>query len=349
MTQRYSVSELHRFAENLLQAAGLPAEAAEVVARGLVEADLFGHNTHGLALLAGYVEELESGAMTRDGRPDVCKDFGAISRWDARRLPGIWTTALAIDEAANRAQQFGIGAIALANSHHIGCLAVFLEKPAREDIAVLVFSSDPSEATVAPFGGSTPALTPNPIAIGIPAQPDPILIDISMSITTSGMSARKRKEGARFPHQWFISKDGQPSDDPNEVTSGGAILPVGGLDHGHKGFALGLMVETLTQGLSGYGRAQSPTEWGAAVLVIAISTEVFDDHQSYFEQVNTIMSACRASTPIPDMGGVRMPGENALKRKQDALANGVALYPGIVESLTTLAQRFSIEPPQSLP
>ena len=125
------------------------------MARGLVEADLYGHTTHGLALLADYVEEIESGD---DGDatagPESLADAGAVALWDARRLPGVWTTMLAVDEAVRRGpRRFGIGAVALRRSHHIACLAAFLEEPARAAMLVLVFSSDPSDAHVAPFGG----------------------------------------------------------------------------------------------------------------------------------------------------------------------------------------------------
>lgn len=342
MEPRYPVASLRQFAKAALQAAGLSEEPARSVADGLLEADLYGHTTHGLALLQAYVEELDAGTMTRQGRPQVLQDFGAIARWDARRLPGIWTTALAVDEACLRAAKFGLGAVAIAHSHHIGCLAVFLEKPARENIALLVLSSDPSDAMVAPYGGITPALTPNPIAIGIPAEPDPVLIDISTSITTAGLCGRLRKAGNRLPGAWLIDKKGRASDDPHVLSQGGAMLPIGGLDHGHKGFALGLMIESLTQGLGGYGRVDAPSEWGAAVLVLALSSDAFGDPVDFRRQVNGIVHSCRAATPVPGGGGVRIPGEQALARKRDALKNGLALYPGIAESLDKLAKRFSL-------
>jgi L-lactate dehydrogenase len=222
---------------------------------------------------------------------------------------------------------------------------VFLEKPARENIAVLVLSSDPSDAMVAPYGGRTPVLTPNPIAVGIPAEPDPILIDISTSITTAGRCARLRNEGKRLPGPWLVDNDGIASDDPHVLGQGGAMLPVGGIDHGHKGFALGLMVEALTQGLSGHGRIDAPTEWGASVLVLAFAAAAFGDAAGFIGQVNGIIGRCRAAAPVPGVDSVRIPGENALARKRAALADGVALYPGIYAALEKLAQRFALPPP----
>ena len=168
---KHAPNSLRAFAAAALIKAGMPEEAAIATARGLVEADLYGHTTHGLQLLADYVEEIENGTMAIDGRPHAISDHGAVACWDARRLPGLWTTALAVTEAIARAGRFGIGTIALRRSHHIACLAAFLEEPARAGYLILVLSSDPGESRVAPHGGLTPVLMPDPIAAGIPRRP----------------------------------------------------------------------------------------------------------------------------------------------------------------------------------
>ena len=341
----FDARALTQFAEGALAKAGLPQEPAASVARGLVEADLLGHTTHGLALLADYVEEVTEGRMEKNGRPETVHERGAVATWDARRLPGIWTTELAIDAAVGRAKQHGLGAVALRRSHHIACLAAFLEAPARQGIAVLVFSSDPGESKVAPFGGVTPVLMPDPIAAGLPAEPDPIMIDISTSITTMGLTNRTRRQGGKLPGRWLLSADGQATDDPNVVGAGGSLLPVGGLDHGHKGFGLGLLVEMLTQGLSGYGRADQPSDWGAAVLVMAIDPEAFCGNEAFRRQSGFIARACRDAKPLAIDAPVRLPGAAGLARKQRALAEGVALSPEIVSSLTELSRSLGIALP----
>jgi LDH2 family malate/lactate/ureidoglycolate dehydrogenase len=341
----FDARALTDFAKEALSEAGLPDEPAASVARGLVEADLLGHSTHGLALLADYVEETVEGRMETSGRPSVVHERGAAATWDARRLPGIWTTQLAIESAVERARRLGLGAIALQRSHHIACLAAFLEAPARQGFAVLVFSSDPGESKVAPFGGVTPVLMPDPIAAGLPAEPDPIMIDISTSITTMGLTNRTKREGGKLPGRWLLSADGQATDDPSVVGAGGTLLPVGGLDHGHKGFGLGLLVEMLTQGLSGYGRADEPSEWGASVLVLAIDPEAFGGRAAFLRQSGFIAQACRDAKPLAREAPVRLPGAAGLGRKRRALAEGVALSREIVSSLTELSRRLGIAMP----
>lgn len=348
MTQaRFDAGDLRAYVSALLRKVGLPATPAEVVAEGLVEADLLGHSTHGLALLSDYVAEIKAGTMTTAGRPEVLTSLGAVATWDARRLPGIWTTVLAIEEATKRAAALGLGAVAIRRSHHIACLASFLEAPARQGFLVLVFSSDPVESHVAPFGAVTPVLMPDPIAAGIPDRPDPILIDISTSITTMAMSGRMRREGRRLPGNWLRDAAGNPTDDPTHVGKGTTLLPVGGADHGHKGYALGLLVEALTQGLSGFGRRDKPEGWGAAVMVLAINPAAFGSLDGFIDQVAFLSDACRAAKPIPGGHPVRLPGEAGLARKRTALRQGIELRADILAELIELSTTHSVPLPMA--
>jgi L-lactate dehydrogenase len=345
MKQKFHADELRAFARAVLMKAGVPAEPAQAVADGLVEADLYGHVTHGLALLPDYIDEIENGAMTITGRPEIVSDFGAVALWDGKRLPGVWTTRLAIAEATARAAHFGIGAVTVRRSHHIACLAAFLEQPARSGKLVLLFSSDPSDAHVAPFGGVTPVMTPNPVAAGIPSVPDPILIDVSTSITTAAMCGKARKEGRRLPGKWLLDATGQVTNDANAMNNGGSILPIGGVDHGHKGYGLGLLIEALTQGLGGFGRADGPTQWGAAVLALVFEPAAFGGLDAFMRQTGWLAEACRASKVPEGAPAVRLPGAAALLRKRQALTSGLELDEARLGGLRRLASRFSIDLP----
>ena len=158
----------------------------------------------------------------------------------------------------------------------------------------IVASSDPSDATMAPFGGVAAVFTPDPIAFGIPTDGDPILVDISASITTNGMTGRLRREGRRYPGLWAQDAQGRPTDDPAvlSATPPGSLLPTGGTDHGHKGYGLALAVEALTQGLAGHGRAEKPTTWAANVFVQVIDPAALRRQPMPF-------CARRAGSPTP--------------------------------------------------
>ena len=345
---RHDLPDLQRFAAELLAAAGLDADKAATVARLLVAADAMGHSTHGLAQLADYLAELESGAMEIRGEPTVVSDRGAALVWDGRRLPGVWLAAQAVALASERAATLGVCAISIRRSHHIGCLAALLPHATERGLLAVVACSDPSAAMVAPFGGRGAVFTPDPIAVGIPTDGDPILIDMSASITTAAMSARLRSRGERFPGAWALDADGQASDDPAVLATDppGALLPAGGLDHGQKGYGLALMVEALTQGLSAHGRADGETAWGASVFVQVFDPALFGGREAFTRQTDFIAALCRASPPIDPDQPVRLPGEAALRSLRAAETGGVSLYPGILESLAEAMTRYGVTGPR---
>ncbi|MGI9450216.1 MAG: Ldh family oxidoreductase [Geminicoccaceae bacterium] len=350
MSSIYNAADLISFATALFKAAGLSGDRAKTVGALLVEADLLGHTTHGLQLAGAYLDAAAKGTMTVTGDPDVVADRGAVVTWDGRRLPGVWLTAAALDLGVERAENYGSATVVVRRSHHIACLAAYLQKATERGCMAIIASSDPSEHSVAPFGGKRSVFTPDPIAIGIPTDADPILVDISASITTNGMTGRLKNEGKRFPGQWVMDADGNPSDDPSVVLTDppGTIMPIGGIEYGHKGYGLALMIEALTQGLGGYGRADGETGWGASFFVQVFDPEAFGGHNAFTKQTSWIAEACRATPPRPGGDPVRLPGERALQRKRKALDQGLQLHAGVMEELTSWADKLGIAPPAPL-
>ena len=350
MTERYAAEALIDYAEALFAAAGLEADKAALVAPLMVEADLMGHTTHGLQLVAPYLAALADGSMTAAGAPEVLSDRGPVVVWDGRRLSGVWLTATAVDLAVERARQYGTCTVSIRRAHHIACLAAFLERATAQGMMVTLTCSDPSVASVAPFGGTRAIYTPDPVAVGIPTSGDPILIDISASITTNGLTNRLHKEGRNLEHDWLIDADGNPSKDPSVLFTDppGTILPVGGLDHGHKGYGLALIVEALTQALSGHGRADPPEGWGAGIWVQVQDPTAFAGADAFTRQTDRLAELCRTNPPRPGVEAVRLPGDGAMARKRTALADGVALYPGIIEGLAEWAGKLGVAAPAPL-
>jgi len=347
---RYRPADLTDYAARLFAAAGCDGDKPAVIAAGLVEADLLGHTTHGLHLAGPYLKELAAGTMTATGDPAVVADRGAAVTWDGRRLPGVWLAAKAVDLAVERAAVHGISAVVVKHSHHIGCLAAFLQRATDRGMMVTVTCSDPAVASVAPFGGRTAVFTPDPFAVGFPTAGDPVLIDISASVTTNGMCDRLRREGKRFPGPWALDAAGVPTDDPEALYTypPGTLLPTGGADHGHKGYGLALMVEALTQGLGGHGRADGPTGWGASVFVQAIDPAAFGGRDEFRRQTGWAADKCRATPPVPGVDAVRLPGQRGLAKKRRAVEDGVELYAGVMAALHAHADRLGVTAPAKI-
>jgi LDH2 family malate/lactate/ureidoglycolate dehydrogenase len=286
--------------------------------------------------------------MTAAGDIETVSDRGAVVTWDGKRLPGPWLVTRAFDLAAARAKEFGTGTVVIRRAHHIACLAAYLPRITDQGLVALLLSSDPTVRSVAPFGGTRALYTPNPIACGIPTSGDPILIDISSSTTTNGLTGRLRAAGQTLDHDWLLDNEGHASRDPEVLFTDppGTILPLGGIELGHKGFALGIMIEALTAGLGGFGRADPPAGWGAAVFVQVLDPAAFGGLAAFQRETGFFADAARADPPRPGGAPVRMPGDGALQRRRDQLKNGVALHPTILPQLDPWAKKLDVAPPK---
>lgn len=345
---KYLKSDLQELSEKLLRACGLSNARAQTVATTLIESDLMGHTTHGLALLPVYLKELESDGMTREGEPIVLQDHQSSFSWDGNYLPGPYLVHKAIDQAMARTQDHPVVTATIHKAHHIGCLAAYPEKVTQQGLILLLSCSDPRNATVAPFGGLKGAYSPNPIAAGFPTEGDPIIIDISMSATANGYINQKQKAGEKLPHAWLQDAEGQVTDDPEAFFADppATILPLGNQDSGYKGFALGILVEALTNALGGFGRSSKPDNWGGSVFLQVINPEAFGGLAYFKKEMSFFRENALQNPTLPGAAPVRMPGQRAMKMREEYLKSGVELYPTIMPGLQVYAEKYDIEMPK---
>ena len=351
MTVRYSRDVLTQFASTLLERAGLDAPIAADVAAVLVEGDLLGHETHGLALLAPYLAEIDKRGMARTGTYETVNERSASALWDGKRLPGPWLVLRAMDTATRMAREHGTGTVVIRRSHHIACLAAYLKRATDQGLVMELICSDPNTASVAPFGGTRAVFTPNPIALGFPTAADPVLIDISASLTTNGMAGRMHRQGRRFANPWLLDAAGAETNDPGVLFAKppGTLQPLGGTQAGHKGYGLALLVEALTGGLAGFGRADPPEGWGATVFVQIIDPQAFAGSDALARQTQHIADACRDNPPRSGAQPVRLPGGKGLAKRHEQLESGLALNPEILPALQAWADRLVVAMPAPTP
>ncbi|MCK7598290.1 Ldh family oxidoreductase [Microbulbifer sp. CAU 1566] len=346
MTHRYSAESLKQFASDLFATTGLAPERADVMAETFLQADLMGFTTHGLHRVASNLSWLEQGASRLTGEPHVLADRGNCFNWDADFLPGPWVVNKALDQALERVGEYGVVTGTIRRSQHIACLAAYLPKIVERNCVAILTCSTPAERTVSPQGCKTPLFSANPIAFCAPAADYPLLFDISMSVTAGGYVARAEREGKKLPNQYLKDRDGKLSDDPAAFNQGGSILPVGGADHGYKGAALSAMLEILSMGLGGYGRADAVADDDEAnsVFLQVIDPAAFGSSHNFLRQVAALTQLWEACD-TDDGAAPRVPGQRAWQLRSEQLANGVNLYPTIVEDLQSLAQRYGISMP----
>jgi L-lactate dehydrogenase len=172
---------------------------------------------------------------------------------------------------------------------------------------------------------------------------------VSASITTLNMTKQLARAGQPFPQPWAIDARGQPTTHPDDVLNqGGTLLPAGGLDHGHKGYAWAILVEALSQGISGFGRADAPTGSSVSVFIQAIDPDAFGGQAEFKRQMTWLGDACRSTPPLPGVDSVRVPGDRAMHNRREASRKGVLLSEPITAALVKWAERFAVELPTAM-
>ena len=344
---RLAASALRTLAAALFAAAGLDGDKAACVARLLVLTDMMGRATHGLAQCGAYLGQLADGGMAASGGPDVLRDTGSTLVWDGNYLPGLWLMDQALRTGFERVETHGVVTVAMRRSHHIGCLAALAKAATDRGLVVLIASSGPHTRAVAPFGGTQGLFSPNPFAFGFPAaEKDPVLVDICASLTTVSTIRERTEAGRELDHAWALDSAGRPTRDPSVVerpSDRGSLMLLGGEEAGHKGFGLALMVEALTQGLSGHGRLDGPTRWGANVFLQLMDPASFAGRDAFVAQTGFLVDQCRANDPIDPARPVRLPGEQANRSIRRCESEGVPVSPRTAASLRSWAERLGVD------
>jgi L-lactate dehydrogenase len=345
---RYDAGDLRRFCEELLGRMGMDADMARAMGARIVDAELFGHRTHGLAFMPAYLDRIDKGVLARSGTWQVLSDRGSLFAWKCERQPGAWVMEKATAELLRRTPQHGVATATIANCSHIGCLQTYLLPFTEQGLVVTLAVTNPGIYSVAPFGGADAVLTSNPMAYGYPTSGVPVLIDQSTSVGSNALFAGYAARKERLPGAWLLDGEGNPTDDPNALSTRppGTILPVGGLDFGYKGFGFGIAVEALSLALSGYGRAGKPDAFGQSVFIQAMDPSAFAGREAFLQEMDHLVAACRASRPRPGVERVRVPGERALASKAEQERNGVKVGAATLAKLEPWMLKLAVTVPK---
>jgi hydroxycarboxylate dehydrogenase B len=334
-----SGEELQRVCVELLRAVGTPDDLAPVVAQGLRDANLTGHDSHGLVRLPVYLERAREGAIKPAARAEVVRRRGATACVSARRGWGQPAARLAARTAAEIAGGLGVGAVVLQDSPHVGRMADYVELiAARGQLGMTVTNATPN---VAPFGGRDRRLGTDPIAFAIP-RPDgrpPIVVDFATSVRAEGKVRVARAAGREVPPGTLIDRDGRPSNDPEDYYAGGALLPA----EGHKGYALAVAIEALGGILSGMGPAMTPAYGqGNGMFVLALEVEVFISVERFMSQVEEMAQALEAAPTAQGVERVLLPGEPELLTAERRRREGIPIAQATWDQVRNVARELGV-------
>ena len=300
----------------LFEAAGASEEEADTVGERLVEANLLGHDSHGIIRIPQYLAAIESGNVRPGAQIEVVGETTATAALDGHWGFGQVVASRAAAMAAEKARSGGVAVVTVRHSYHIGRLGSYVEKLARDGLlGILTANAHGTGSGIAPWGGTQARLATNPLAIGIPTTSDslrgPLVLDMTTSAVAEGKVRVKRNRGEEVPDGWLLDADGHPSTDPAAFYGPprGSLLPFGGAG-GHKGYGLGVVVDLLSGALSGGGATGRPdAQHGNAYMLMVIDPAQFGPLDRYYEMVDGFLEFVKSSAPMDGFQQVLVPGE----------------------------------------
>jgi uncharacterized oxidoreductase len=334
------------FGRAIFQGAGVPEDQARIAIGHLVEANLVGHDSHGIMRLPGYTQALLKGSIVPVGAHKIVRETPASAVIDADRSFGIVLAYHAMQMAVDRAKQHTLGAVAVHRASHIGRLGAFPPVAAQQDcIGILILNGGGRFA--APFGGTGRRLPPNPIAASVPTlHGPPMMLDITTSMAAGGKVEVYKTRGQQTPEGWLVDKNGNLVTDPNLFLSGdAAMLPLGG-PSGHKGYGLAMMIDAIAGGLSWAGcSAEQPTRGGSGFLALAIKIESFIDVDEYKREVQRLIDWVKSSPTLPGHKKIYLPGEIEEEIKAKREAEGIPVEESTWNEIVSAAQSVNVAVP----
>ncbi len=336
-TLRVPVDHALALASAVLRAVGAPARNAATQARWLVEGDRRGYGSHGIQRLPVLVRRVQKGLIVPDAEPRLEWRSDALLAVDGRQGFGPVVVLAALEEVYRRVTSTGVVLAAVSNSNHIGVVAPYLEWLADRSLCGLAFTT--SEALVHPYGGRRAMVGTNPVAIGVPARPRPLVVDLATSEVSMGRIIRHQELGIPLEPGWAVDAAGVPTTVP-AAALGGAISPFGGA----KGFALGLAVEVLVGSLtaSALGREVRGTLDADSVcnkgdVFICVDPARVVDLAPTLERVSRYLAEVGAEPTQDGSEHVRLPGERAAASRSESAVAGVEVAARAWEAANVLA------------
>ncbi|CVI63447.1 Ldh family oxidoreductase (plasmid) [Agrobacterium leguminum] len=320
---------LSALAQSALQLAGAPEEHAALQADLLLEAELRGVPSHGLLRLSRIIARIRNGVADPHASGEHVWASDAFLSVDGQRGLGPVVAIATIEALVDRAKQTGIAAAAITNSNHIGMLAWYAEQVASRDFSIIVLST--SEALVHPWGARTAMIGTNPIAIGVPTEDGPFVMDTATSVVSMGEIHDHAHRKAAIPELWALDQNGNPTTDA-EAAKNGAIAPFGQA----KGYALGLAFELLVSGLaaSAIGRDVHGTLDDTSVCNKGDLIIVMPGPR---RELASYLQAIRDMEPADGFEAVLIPGERGRACRDQRMKDGVPVVDDVYECLLRLA------------
>ena len=340
---RVDPGRLEQFVTEVFVRLGMPEPDAAVTAKGLVLADLRGHESHGVSnnFMGGYVPSLRNGDSNPRPNIRIVQETKVTARWDADRGIGFVVGERVMQDVIARTAEYGTSFATVQNSRHYGMAQYYPLMALPHDQIGLTMTNSLSKGVV-PFQGREAQYDTNPISVAIPAGKEPpFVLDMATTTVAGGKIANAARDNVKIPLTWALGRDGNPTDDPHEALQALLMLPLGATKEGsaHKGSGLAVWVDIMTGVLSTAGFAGHPVD-GHQVAHFFGSWQIqaFSPVDEFKSLMDLRLRTIRETAPAPGYDRVMYAGMPEWETEQDRRANGVLVHPTVVEKLRALAK-----------
>ncbi len=341
-----SAEQLTKIGYEIFLRVGAPEATARRVSTALVDANLTGHDSHGVFRIMEYLERIENKEINPAGTPGVLGENGGMAlvdgNWGFGQVSAEYATKLAIEKS----REHKIAGVGVVRCSHIGRLGEYSTLAARSGVIALVtaggFGVPPGAA---PFGGSKAALSTNPISMGFPATQVPmVLMDFATTQVAAGKIRVAADKGEQLPPGCILDAEGRPTTDPQEFFNGGTMQHFGG----HKGYGLSVAVDLLGGALTGapfYAESQiGKSIYGTSgTFIVAIDPEAFRPLGDFHSLADGLIRRIRDIPPAPGVREVLIPGEPELRTFEQRSTEGIPLPEQTWEQIVDAATKLGVE------
>jgi len=347
--------KLHRIPAERLGAAvgelvrGFGSSEREValVTDNLLQANLTGHDSHGVGMLPRYAAAYLEGGLKPNAHVQVRIDTGTLLALDGQAGFGQVIGHEAMELGIARAKAHGSCVMALARSHHLCRIGAWAEMAVAEGLIAIHFANVISRPIVAPWGGGDARFGTNPFAVGIPVPGgEPILLDMATSVIAQGKTRVAYNKGETLAPGQLLDDQGRPTIDPKYAV----VEPLGALRTfgEHKGFGLALVCELLGGALAGGLAVHEPAHGQQRVLngmlTILLDPGRIADGSVFADELRACLAWIKASPPQAGVDRVRVAGEPERETRAKRLAEGIPVDDNTWKELLAAAVRLGRDP-----
>jgi len=338
--------ELSRFIRDALKGKGARPEDAAIVADGLVWANLRGIDGHGVSRLPFYLRMIERADIDVAAKPHLVQDGAAIFVLDGARGFGPVAMMQAIALAAERAAKAGVCFGLVRDTTHTGAIGRYVRWLAERGCAALIMGAGP--AFVAYHGARVPSLGTSPLAIAVPSGEGAVVLDMATSAISNGTILQARTTGASLPPNSALTKEGEPTTDPNRAE---ILLPLGG----PKGSGIGFMFEMLASVL-----ATAPIQAPALgperrkllsqnMAILAVDVATFRPIVDFARDADALAAVIKSLPRQAGVDEIRLPGERAARTEAARRKSGIPIPGKLWDELRAMAEANAVEMPRPFP